>query len=160
MTDPYKVLGVSKTASAVAIKAAYRNLVNQLHPVLNPGDAKVEQRFKEVSHAYGIVGDAEKRKRFDRGEIDASGQETAWKGGFYRQQSGSGPQTKYSQAGPGDAFSAESIFSDLFGARMRPRSGKRKGEDVTYSISVSFLEAAIHARFNDDPSPQLIPQLV
>ncbi|MEM7173257.1 MAG: J domain-containing protein, partial [Pseudomonadota bacterium] len=71
---------------------------------------------------------------------------TAWKGGFYRQQSSSGPQTKYTQTGPGDAFSAESIFSDLFGARMRPRGGKRKGEDVTYSISVSFLEAAQGAK--------------
>ncbi|MDX1575177.1 MAG: DnaJ domain-containing protein, partial [Kiloniellales bacterium] len=67
MTDPYKVLGVSKSASAEEIKAAYRKLAKKLHPDLNPGDADVERRFKEVSHAYGIVGDPEKRKRFDRG---------------------------------------------------------------------------------------------
>ncbi len=58
MTDPYKVLGVSKSASAEEIKAAYRKLAKKLHPDLNPGEADVERRFKEVSQAYCIVGDS------------------------------------------------------------------------------------------------------
>jgi len=144
MTDPYKVLGVSKSASADEIKAAYRKLAKQLHPDLNPGDADVERRFKDVSQAYSIVGDAEKRKRFDRGEIDASGQETAPAGagsGFYRSYAGSDQGAKYSRFEFGPEFDVKDIFSDLFGQRTA-----RRGADVSYAIKVDFLEAAQGAK--------------
>ena len=142
MTDPYKVLGVSKSASADEVKAAYRKLAKQLHPDLNPGDADVERRFKAVSQAYSIVGDPEKRRRFDQGEIDASGQETAPAGGgFYRRYAGSQEGAKYSRFEFGQDFDVQDIFSDLFGQRQ-----PRRGADVTYAIKVDFLEAALGAK--------------
>ncbi len=147
MTDPYKVLRVAKSASADDIKAAYRKLAKKLHPDLNPGDADVEQRFKEVSQAYGIVGDSEKRKRFDRGEINASGQETAPAGagpGFYRRYAGSNEGAKYSRFEFGSEFDVQDIFSDLFG--QRARRPVHRGADVSYAVKVDFVEAALGAK--------------
>jgi DnaJ-class molecular chaperone len=147
MTDPYKVLGVVKSASADDVKAAYRKLAKKLHPDLNPGDADIERRFKEVSQAYGIVGDSEKRKRFDRGEINASGQETAPAGagpGFYRRYAGSNEGAKYSRFEFGPEFDAQDIFSDLFG--QRARRPVRRGADVSYAVKVDFVEAALGAK--------------
>src|ERR1700743_3913713 len=71
--NPYEVLGVAPPASAADIQKAYRKLPKQLHPDLNPGDKAAEEKFKEISAAYDLLGDAEKRKRFDDGEIDAAG---------------------------------------------------------------------------------------
>lgn len=142
MTDPYKILGVSKSASADDVKAAYRKLAKKLHPDLNPGDADVEHRFKEVSQAYGIVGDPEKRKRFDRGEIDASGQETAPAGaGFYRSYAGSNEGAKYSRFEFGPESDVHDIFSDLFAQRPA-----RRGADISYAVKVDFVEAALGAK--------------
>jgi DnaJ-class molecular chaperone len=73
MRDPYQVLGVSKSASAAEIKSAYRKLAKKLHPDANKHDTKAASRFAELNAAYEIVGDADKRKAFDRGEIDAEG---------------------------------------------------------------------------------------
>ncbi len=73
--DLYTTLGVARTASTGDITKAYRKLAKTLHPDLNPGDKAAEERFKQVSHAYSILNDEEKRGRYDRGEIDASGQE-------------------------------------------------------------------------------------
>ena len=75
MRNPYEVLGVAPTASAADIQKAYRKLAKKLHPDLNPGDKAAEEKFKEVAGAYDLLGDAEKRKRFDAGEIDATGAE-------------------------------------------------------------------------------------
>jgi DnaJ-class molecular chaperone len=75
--DPYQELGVSRTASADEIRKAFRKLAKQNHPDANPGDKAAEERFKRVSAAFDIVGDPEKRKKFDAGEIDADGRETA-----------------------------------------------------------------------------------
>ena len=73
--DPYAVLGVKREATQDEIRKAYRQLAKKLHPDLNPGDKAAEEKFKQVSVAYDLLGDTEKRARFDRGEIDASGQE-------------------------------------------------------------------------------------
>ncbi|MGF1607874.1 MAG: DnaJ C-terminal domain-containing protein, partial [Kiloniellales bacterium] len=162
MRDPYQVLGVGRNASADEIKRAYRALAKRLHPDLNPGDSKVEQQFKEVSQAYSVLGDPEKRKRFDRGEIDASGQDTGWGDrGFYRTYAESGEGAKYGRSGFESA--AEDIFADLFGhgfgqgaggaggaARARAgghrRTVRRRGADVTYEVEISFTDAALGAR--------------
>src|SRR6516164_2796324 len=73
MRDPYQVLGVSKSASEAEIKKAFRSLAKKHHPDTHQGDEKAKQRFQEISNAYDIVGDKEKRAKFDAGEIDASG---------------------------------------------------------------------------------------
>lgn len=80
MSDPYQVLGVSKTATPAEIKSAYRKLAKKYHPDLNQGDKDVERRFKEVSAAYDILGDPDKRSKYDRGQIDDNGNPRA--GGF------------------------------------------------------------------------------
>ena len=67
MKDPYEILGVARTASAEDLQKSYRKLAKKLHPDLNPGDAEAEEKFKEIAGAYDVVGDAEKRKRFDSG---------------------------------------------------------------------------------------------
>lgn len=76
MRDPYSILGVSQSADAAAIKSAYRKLAKTYHPDQNPDDPKAKERFAEISAAYDIVGDADRRGQFDRGEIDANGQPT------------------------------------------------------------------------------------
>src|SRR3984885_13511944 len=73
--DPYTTLGVKKHATQEEIQKAYRRLAKKLHPDLNPGNKIAEDKFKEVSAAYDLLGDPDKRARFDRGEIDASGVE-------------------------------------------------------------------------------------
>src|SRR3979411_1594834 len=73
--DPYATLGVKKDASQEDLQKAYRRLAKKLHPDLNPGDKRAEEQFKDLSAAYDLLGDPEKRARFDRGEIDASGAE-------------------------------------------------------------------------------------
>ncbi|MEC9268095.1 MAG: J domain-containing protein [Alphaproteobacteria bacterium] len=134
MKDPYDVLGVKKTASADEIKQAYRRLAKEFHPDLNPDDPIVEQRFKEISQAYGILGDKEKRGQFDRGEINADGsQRSAAHGG----RGGFGGFGGFGGDG------AEDIFADLFGRnRARTRTVRMKGKDVNYSLRVSFLDSA------------------
>ena len=144
MKDPYTVLGVARSADSDTIKQAYRKLAKELHPDLNPDDPIVEQRFKEVTQAYGILGDKETRAKFDRGEINADGSQKAGfgAGGF----GGRGPFGGGFGGGAGGGFSAdqaEDIFSDLFGrGRGRTRTARMRGKDVNYSLRVSFLDAA------------------
>lgn len=145
MQDPYKLLNVDRSASQDEIKRAYRKLAKELHPDINPGNKAVEQKFKEISQAYSLLSDPEKRKRFDRGEIDASGQETPWKGGFYRNQAGAhGAGSKYSTFEFGEDVSVDDIFADLFGSRTR--RVRRPGANVSYTVPISFLEAAKGAK--------------
>lgn len=142
MRDPYLVLGVARTASADDIKQAFRRLAKQYHPDLNPGRADIEQKFKEVNSAYSLLSDPEKRARFDRGEIDATGAEKA-RSGFRRSHAGAG------RSAGADPFGDDDPFSDLFGAaRRRYTSGagagvKAKGSDVSYSVNVSFSDACL-----------------
>jgi DnaJ-class molecular chaperone len=145
MQDPYKLLNVDRSASQDEVKRAYRKLAKEWHPDINPGNQAVEQKFKEISQAYSILGDPEKRKRFDKGEIDASGQETPWKGGFYRNHAGAqGGGGKYSTFDFGEDVSADDIFADLFGSRTR--RVRRPGANVSYTVPISFLEAARGAK--------------
>jgi DnaJ-class molecular chaperone len=148
--DPYTVLGVPRDASEDDVRRAYRKLAKQLHPDLNPDNrTSAEERFKRVSAAYEIVGDAEKRKRYDRGEIDAGGEPRR---GFRRPHPGGGPFGGGRAAGarPGDDFSFGDIFTDLFGSmRGRGEAGSPfgvRGRDARYSLEVDFLEAAVGAR--------------
>jgi DnaJ-class molecular chaperone len=93
--DPYRELGVARGASADEIKKAFRKLAKDLHPDKNPGDKAAEDRFKRVTAAFDILGDAQKRAKFDRGEIDADGREQ------YRGFGGGGPQGGFGQGGFG-----------------------------------------------------------
>jgi len=152
--DPYSVLGVSRSASAEDIKKAYRKLAKQHHPDLKPGDAANEERFKEISAAYTLLSDAEKRAKFDRGEIDSSGQDrhagfgSRSHAGRGRAYSGNADDSFFSSTGGG----GDDWFSDLFGGGRRRGAGgagagsssgpKVRGSDIAYSVTVPFLEAA------------------
>jgi DnaJ-class molecular chaperone len=145
MRDPYQLLGVARDADQDAIKKAFRKLAKKLHPDLNPGNKKVEQEFKEVNAAYDLLSDPQKRARFDRGEIDASGAERPERS-FYRAYAEGGGNAKYREAEFGE-FSAEDILSELFGRGRRSRQPSRtRGEDVSYTLPVSFVDAANGAK--------------
>jgi DnaJ-class molecular chaperone len=141
--DPYEVLGVPKTATAEEIRRAYRKLAKSNHPDLNPGDKAAEARFKDISTANDLLSDPEKRARFDRGEIDAAGNEQAPRG-FYR-DFGEGTQgAKYT----GGSFDFDDL-SDLFG-RFGARDGfggarnvRRRGSDVQYRLDLDLAAAAL-----------------
>jgi DnaJ-class molecular chaperone len=143
--DLYSVLGVAKTASAAEITKAYRKLAKKLHPDLNPGDKAAEEKFKKITAAYGILGDEEKRGRYDRGEIDASGQETPQQH-YYREYAGGAEGARYrSSAGFEDIGAFSDLFGDLFGERGGARAGGRRfsmrGQDAHYRLDVDFLDA-------------------
>ncbi|MBN9536014.1 MAG: J domain-containing protein [Reyranella sp.] len=143
MTDPYSVLGVPRTASEEDIRKAFRALAKKHHPDLNPGDKAAEAKFKEISQANELLSDAEKRRRFDAGEIDATGQEVPPRG-FYRDQAG-GYGGKYERAGAHDSFvDMGGVFSEMFGERRGYGGGgfDMSGMPVTYSLRVPFLVAA------------------
>ena len=145
--DPYSVLGVAKTASAADITKAYRKLAKKLHPDLNPGDKAAEEKFKQITAAYDIIGDEEKRGRYDRGEIDAGGQERPQQR-YYREYAGGEEGARYrSTAGYEDIGAFSDLFGDLFGERggMRGGAGGRRfsmrGQDAQYRLDVDFLDA-------------------
>lgn len=101
MSDLYRTLGVGRTADQAEIKSAYRKLAKKYHPDLNPGDSSVERQFKEVNAAYDVLGDPDKRARYDRGEIDPDGRERAGGSGFWRNWGKRG--TAGAGAGSGDS---------------------------------------------------------
>jgi DnaJ-class molecular chaperone len=146
--DLYSVLGVPKTASAGDITKAYRKLAKKLHPDLNPGDKAAEEKFKKITAAYDILGDAEKRGRYNRGEIDASGRERPQQH-YYREYAGGQDGARYrSTAGFEDIGAFSDLFGDLFGERGGMREGGRggarfsvRGPDAQYRLEVDFLDA-------------------
>ena len=144
MRDPYQTLGVSRSASADDIKKAYRRLAKEHHPDLKPGNAANEERFKEISAAYALLSDPEKRARFDRGEIDGGGQERYGRHSGFR--SGGARSRAFTDDDASFNFAGDDWFSDLFGGgRRRPGGGtgaKARGTDIAYTVTVSFLDAA------------------
>jgi DnaJ-class molecular chaperone len=106
--DPYAVLGVKPEATQDEIRKAYRQLAKKLHPDLNPGDKQAEEKFKQVSVAYDLLGDAEKRARFDKGEIDAAGNERQ-RERYYRDFHGAGAQGHAYSDGGGYADFMEAV---------------------------------------------------
>jgi DnaJ-class molecular chaperone len=147
MKDPYEVLGVEKTASGAAIRAAYRKLAKRHHPDLNPGKPEAAERFKEINAANDILSDTEKRARFDRGEIDAAGNEVPPERPYYRDFGDAPGREKYHQANI-DPDDLESIFAHAFGGRggaSGAGGGRRftaRGSDAHYTLTISFLDAA------------------
>jgi len=142
--DPYTVLGVAKNASQEDIQKAYRALAKKFHPDLNPGNKEAEAKFKELSAAYDLLGDAEKRGRFDRGEIDESGAERPPRD-FYRDHAG-GPSDRYtSDPGFSDFSGADDIFAELF-RRGRRSNVRMRGQDAHYKLDVDFLDAVNGAK--------------
>src|SRR5690554_6745766 len=112
----YDILGVGRSASDADITKAYRKLAKECHPDLKPGDKKAEERFKQISAAYDILGDKEKRARYDRGEIDEEGREKGFAGGFSgfgRQPGGGGARYEFRTAGTGGTFGFDDILSEL-----------------------------------------------
>lgn len=153
--DPYQVLGVPKTASADDIKNAFRRQAKQLHPDVNPGRADIELRFKDLNQAYTLLSDPAKRRRFDAGELDATGAER-----FHRPGPGAGRGRTRSGASRGGAdgfgggfgggfgagFNTDDLFADLFGGgRKESAKPGAKGTDIEYTVTVSFTEAALGA---------------
>jgi DnaJ-class molecular chaperone len=154
MADPYKTLGVAQGASADEIKKAYRKLAKKLHPDVNPGNKKVETQFKEASAAYDLLSDAEKRRKFDAGEIDENGNPRAYSGwgnaagrGGFGGAAGARRGPRAADVGIDDSF-ADDLFRDFFNFnRGGQRTGvKMRGADVTYKAEVAFLEAARGAK--------------
>jgi DnaJ-class molecular chaperone len=141
--DPYTTLGVKKDATQDDVQKAYRRLAKKLHPDLNPGNKIAEDKFKEVTAAYDLLGDPDKRARFDRGEIDASGTERP-RQQYYRdfadQDGGSTYTNTAGFSDSGDYAGAEDILSELFGRTGRA-DRRRRGQDVRYHLDLSFLDA-------------------
>ncbi|MGH6889133.1 MAG: DnaJ C-terminal domain-containing protein [Rhizomicrobium sp.] len=152
MRDPYEVLGVAKSASEADIKKAFRALAKKHHPDTRGGDSAAQKRFQEISAAYDIVGDKDKRAKFDQGVIDANGNPRGFDPGT--QGFRGGPFG--GSAGPGDVhytwqgndaaaeggFRPEDILSELFGGGGRRRRRARRGEDYALAVTIGFEEAA------------------
>jgi DnaJ-class molecular chaperone len=166
MTDPYSILGVPKSATEAEIKKAYRKLAKELHPDKNKDNPKAAERFSNVTAAYDLLGDKDKRARFDRGEIDGQGNPASpfGGGGGFRGAGGSpfGGSAQGFRAGPGgqhfefggDGVDLGDILGGMFGgggARQRPGFGgggfgrqapPPKGANIAYTLAVSFEDAA------------------
>jgi len=145
MRDPYEVLGVARTATPEEIRKAYRQLAKKLHPDLNPGDSHAEERFKEVSAANDLLSDPDKRRRYDAGEIDASGAEKAPPHGrYYREYAAGGGHPYESAEGYADFAEGDDVFAELLRRsreQQRERMRRAPGADLHYELSVPFLDA-------------------
>ncbi len=153
MNDPYKILGVKPDASQDEIRSAFRNLAKQHHPDLNPGDAAAEERFKAISAANELLSDTDKRLRFDRGEIDASGQEQAPRPS-YRAHAEREPGRKYARSGASAGWGDDDL-RDMFGSMFSEGRGQGggsamrgqdlRGQDERYVLTTAFLDAVAGA---------------
>ena len=152
--DPYEVLGLKPGASDKDIRAAYRKLAKKHHPDLNPGNKPAEERFKEISAANELLSDADKRARYDRGEIDASGQERPERHSYRHHAEGEQGARYRPDAGFGAGFDDADmgdIIAEMFrrsGGSAGNRAGpnmRMRGRDETYTLAVEFLDAVTGA---------------
>ena len=164
--DPYSILGVSRGASEKDIKSAYRKLAKELHPDTNKDNPKAAEKFSQVTHAYDLLSDKDKRAQFDRGEIDADGNPTmpfggggfggGLRGGMGGQAGGFGG---FGGFGGNDGIDLEDLFGGIFGGAQRggpggfggdPRGGfgggrgrpSPRGANVSYRLAVTLTDAA------------------
>lgn len=150
--DPYTLLGVSRTATEADIKKAYRKLAKELHPDRNTDNPKAAEKFSQVTSAYDLLSDKDKRARFDRGEIDGDGNPAA---PFGFGGGGGGPQGGFrADFGSEQAGDFSDLFEGLFGGRGRAggagggfaggfgRRPQPKGANVAYRLTVPFADAA------------------
>jgi DnaJ-class molecular chaperone len=161
MRNPYDILGVPRSASDAEIKKAFRKLAKQHHPDRNADDPKAKDRFAELNAAYEILGDADKRAQFDRGEIDAEGKPKFQ--GFQGFSGGGGARAEDfenifgfgggARRGGSRSAGTEDIFSHMFGDAFRSasegtarRARKPKGEDLAASLTVTLEEVASEAK--------------
>jgi DnaJ-class molecular chaperone len=157
MADPYSILGVARSASEKDIKSAYRKLAKELHPDRNQDNPKAAEKFGEITGAYDLLSDKDKRARFDRGEIDADGNPTM---GFGGGGAGPGGAQRGFRADGFEGFGQDGIelgdiFEGLFGGRggfgggAGPGGGRGraapKGANVQYKLGVSLPDAATRA---------------
>lgn len=137
--DPYQELGVARGASADEIRRAFRKLAKQYHPDANPNDKSAEERFKRISAAFDLLGDADKRKKYDAGEIDADGRETmrGFAGGPFGQGARGG--------GEFENIDLSEILGEMFGARGGRGGGfggfPQRGGDVRAKLEIDLEEA-------------------
>jgi DnaJ-class molecular chaperone len=148
--DPYQELGVSRTATADEVRRAFRKLAKQYHPDRNPNDKAAEERFKRVSGAFDVLGDEDKRKKFDRGEIDADGREI--NRGFNGDPFGRGGFGAGNGA-PFEGVDLNDILGEVFGGRAGARGGfggfggaPARGPDMKAQVAIDLEEAIQGAR--------------
>lgn len=153
--DPYAILGVSRGASEKDIKSAYRKLAKELHPDHNKDNPKASERFSEVTRAYDLLTDKDKRAQFDRGEIDGEGNPAGFGGGGFG-GGGFGGQRGFGGNGPEGADFGD-IFEGIFGGRSGGfggggfggggfgRQAPPKGANRNYRLAVSLPDAALCA---------------
>lgn len=144
MKDPYETLGVTRSATDKEIKDAFKKLARKFHPDLHPGDKEAEAKFKAISAANDLLKDKKKRRKFDAGEIDASGAERPQER-FYRDFA-DGPS--YTSHAAQDGFDSnedlEEFLAKAFAGRGQRSQGafRARGQDVSYVLPVTFLDAA------------------
>ena len=166
--NPYTLLGVAKSASEKEIKSAYRKLAKKWHPDVNPGDAKAEAKFKEITAAYNLLSNPKLRKQYDTGQVDASGQQqNPFAGGFRHANAQGGMNTGFGGFGGMGQDDMADMFSSLFGMNMGAGRGRshmgggmhggqrggmgggfqqrqappQKGADVRYKLKMSLIDA-------------------
>jgi DnaJ-class molecular chaperone len=144
MKDPYEILGVNRSATEKEIKDAFKKLARKYHSDLHPGDKEAEAKFKDISAANDFIKDKEKRRRFDAGEIDASGAERPQER-FYRDFADGPAYTSHTAQ---DGFASNEELEEFL-ARAFSGKGQRsestfraRGQDVSYVLPVGFLDVA------------------
>jgi len=151
MADPYETLGVARDASQDDIRKAYRKAAKETHPDLHPGKPEAERRFKEINAANDIIGDPDKRKRYDAGEIDETGAERQPERHFYREYAEADPDNRYrrqarSNRGGGESDFDYDIFADLFRGRGRDGGARMPPQDARYGLEIDLRDAVAGGR--------------